>query len=107
MTETTSTLNNIEKLKLDYARALSNYENARTALAKIQAEYDRKRHAKRVELYEAKADGLKITEEAIRSASITEFADLGTALLKAQAEVDCYRAELDFARDMFLNHTNN
>lgn len=90
----------------NYENALQEYCEARTALAEIQAEYDRKRHAKRVELYEAKANGLKITEEAIRSATITEFADLGTALLKAQANLDNANARLNFYRDLY-NKENN
>ena len=107
MAELVSTLNNIEELKLNYAKAMSNYENARLELAELTAEYDKARHTKRTELYKEKLLGAKYSEECIRSMTIAEFANLNSSVIHAQAKVDCYKAELDFARDMFLNHTNN
>jgi len=95
-----------EENKTNYGNALSEYIKARNEVAQLQAEYDRKRHAKRVQLYEAKAQGLKITEEAIRSTTITEFADLGEKLLKAQAHLDNMTGMLNFYRDIY-NKENN
>lgn len=107
MAELVVNLNNIEELRLDYAKALGNYENARLELAELTAEYDKARHTKRTELYKEKLLGAKYSEECIRSMTIAEFANLNASVTNAQAKVDCYKAELDFARDMFLNHTNN
>jgi len=95
-----------EENKHNYEVALNEYIRTRKELAHAQAEYDVKRHAKRVELYEAKANGLKITEEAIRSTTITEFADLGQQVLFRQADLDNATAVLNFYRDLY-NKENN
>lgn len=87
--------------KTNYGNALGEYIKARNELAALQAEYDAKRHTKRVELYKQKAEGAKITEEAIRSLTIAEFADLGTKLLLAQAHLDNITAMLNFYRDIY------
>lgn len=100
-------LNDKNLLKCNYARAMSNYENARIELANLTAAYDRARHSKRTELYREKMAGAKYSEECIRSMTITEFAELNAKVLEAQAKLDCYKVELDFARDMFLDHNNN
>lgn len=107
LTENAIELNDKGLLKFNYAKAMSNYENARIELAKLTAAYDNARHSKRTELYREKMAGAKYSEECIRSMTISEFADLNGKVLEAQASLDCYKAELDFARDMFLNANNN
>lgn len=95
-----------EENKTNYEKALNDYIRARKELAHTQADYDRKRHAKRVQLYEAKASGVKLSEEAIRSMTITEFADLGEKVLMAQAEMENATAILNYFRDIY-NKENN
>ena len=95
-----------EEKKTNYEHALEEYIRARKDLAHLQAEYDKNRHGMRVQLYAEKAAGAKYTEEQIRSTTITKFADLGTNVILAQADLDNATAILNFYRDLY-NKENN
>lgn len=69
------------------------------AAAKAQYEYDQSRHLARHIMYQQKmTEGVKFTEEQIRSASVVQTDKLNKAFLETQAELEAARAQFETAK---------
>jgi hypothetical protein len=82
-----------------YEEALAKFVEARNALAEAQVAYDRERHACRKALYDLKEAGLrKMTEEQIRSESMTTCATTIEQYTRALAACEIAKEHLEFVK---------
>ena len=86
----------MEELLKKYGEALEVYTEARKQAAEATIKYDTMRHAARVKLYGEKAAGRKITEEEIRSTTISDLAKEMEVYELALAAVDIAKESLEF-----------
>ena len=87
-----------EETKTMYAEALTKFEQARKAYAEATIDYDSNVHSARTQLYQEKLDGVKHTEESIRSKSYTLCRGLKRKYEYACAELDIAREHLEFVK---------
>ena len=87
-----------EEAKKLYAEALNKFNQARKAYAEATIDYDSNVHSIRTKLYQEKLDGVKYTEENIRSKSYDMCQDLRRNYEYACAELDVAREQLEFAK---------
>lgn len=79
-----------------YEAALDNFRNARHELEVATVAYDQKRHQLRTQMYAQKMDGMKFTEEQIRSTTFTACNKEHAAYEKASAAFDIAKEELEY-----------
>ncbi|MDD3480296.1 MAG: hypothetical protein PHI42_07930 [Paludibacteraceae bacterium] len=86
----------MEELASMYKDSVENYAKARLELAEAQIAYSKKKHKIRTELYTEKLNGVKYTEESIRSASNEACASESSRYETALAQVEILKERLDF-----------
>ncbi len=87
-----------EETKAMYAEALAKFKQARQFYAAATIDYDNYLHSVRTKLYQEKLDGVKYTEEHIRSKSYDMCQDLRRNYEYACAELDIAREHLEFVK---------
>ena len=68
------------------------------AAAKAQYEYEQSKHLARSIMYQQKMEGMKFTEEQIRSSSMVQTDKLNKIYLETQAELEAARAQFETAK---------
>lgn len=81
-----------------YQAVLDTYIEARTKLAETERALELAKHSSRVKLYTDKANGVKYTEEQIRSLSNLECQQEDTDYTQAYANFDIARERLEFMK---------
>ena len=87
-----------EEAKTLYAEALNKFNQARKIYATAITDYDDSVHSIRTKLYQEKLDGVKYTEEHIRSKSYDMCQELKRNYEYACAELDIAREHLEFVK---------
>lgn len=81
-----------------YVKALETFCTSRKELAEATIAWDEGRHAVRVRLYVDKMNGNKMTEENIRSISITECANEAARYQNALCAFEIAKEQLEFLK---------
>lgn len=82
----------------ELTEASTRLQTATHAAAKAQYAYEQSKHLARNVMYQQKMEGMKFTEEQIRSASVVQTDKLNKVFLETQAELEAARAGFETAK---------